>query len=82
MYINICILDGLGSTALNARRWINKIKEFPLVLGREFCGSVKEMGDTVRSEIQIGDKVWGVIPPHQSGSHAEYIIIEDKYVII
>lgn len=57
-------------------RWFSKIKEFPLILGREFCGIVKEKGAKVRDDIQIGDKVWGLVSPQQPGAHAEYVVVD------
>lgn len=50
---------------------------FPLTLGREFVGTVVRKGMMIRdSEYNYGDKVWGVVPFHQQGSHAEFVKIE------
>ena len=58
----------------------NKI-EFPLTLGREFVGTIVNKGMGVgNSELKIGDKVWGVVPFHQQGSHAEYIKVQKFFV--
>lgn len=54
--------------------------EFPLTLGRDFCGVVTRKGMSVREEIQIGDKVWGVVPPHRAGCHAEYVVVDETCV--
>lgn len=35
---------------------------------------------SVREDIQIGDKVWGVVPPHKSGCHAEYVVVDESCV--
>lgn len=37
---------------------------------------------SVREDIQIGDKVWGVVPPHKSGCHAEYVVVDESCVSI
>lgn len=37
---------------------------------------------SVREDIQIGDKVWGVVPPHKSGCHAEYVVVDESCVRI
>lgn len=37
---------------------------------------------SVREDIQVGDKVWGVVPLHRSGSHAEYVLIDENCVRI
>lgn len=56
------------------------MKVFPLILGREFCGVVKDLGDEVRTDIQIGDKVWGLVPIHMQGSHAQYVVVGESTV--
>lgn len=73
-------IDGYGQRVLNTLRWISKIDEFPLILGREFCGVVRAKGKSVRNEIQIGDKVWGVVSPHQQGSIAQYVVVDQLFV--
>lgn len=72
------LLDGYGSTLFNAFN-CNNIP-FPITLGRDFCGVVVRKGMNVRDNIQVGDKVWGVIPPHKTGSHAEYACVDESYV--
>lgn len=54
--------------------------EFPLTLGRDFVGVVTRKGMNVRDDIQIGDKVWGVVPIHRSGCHAEYVAVDESCV--
>lgn len=72
---------GYGSTLLNVLRCNTNI-EFPITLGRDFCGVVTRKGMSVREDIQIGDKVWGVVPPHRSGCHAEYVVVDESWVNI
>lgn len=74
------IIDGYGQRVLNTLRWITKVNEFPLVLGREFCGVVRDKGKSVRPEIQIGQKVWGVVPPWKQGSIAELVVVDEHTV--
>lgn len=51
--------------------------EFPLTLGRDFTGIVVQKGMNIEdSDLRVGDKVWGVIPPHKPGCHAEYVLAE------
>lgn len=57
---------GYGRTGLSTLRWFSKINEFPLILGREFSGIVRQKGDKVRDDIQIGDKVMGLVSPQVS----------------
>jgi NADPH:quinone reductase-like Zn-dependent oxidoreductase len=47
--------------------------EFPMTLGRDFVGEVVECGLGVQG-LRPGDQVWGVVAPHQQGSHAEYVL--------
>lgn len=61
---------------------MNGIQEFPITLGRDFVGIVKAKGRRVSDNIEIGDKVWGVIEPHQVGALAEYIVVDQKYVCV
>lgn len=76
----VVILGGYGRNALNTLRWFSKNNEFPLILGREFCGVVKERGKKVRDDIQIGDKVWGLVSPNRPGSQAEYVVVDQTTV--
>lgn len=54
--------------------------EFPITLGRDFCGTIvsKGMGDC--NKLPVGTTVWGVVPVHQQGSHAEYVIVDSNMV--
>lgn len=45
-----------------------------------FSGIVTRKGMSVREDIQVGDKVWGVVPVHRSGCHAEYIVVDENCV--
>lgn len=70
---------GYGATILNILRCNSSI-EFPLTLGRDFSGIVMRKGLAVREGIQVGDKVWGVVPLHRSGCHAEYVLVDENCV--
>lgn len=71
------MMGGYGSTLFNTLR-CNKI-EFPLTLGREFVGTVVNKG-MANSDLQVGDKVWGVVPFHQQGAHSEFLKISRCFV--
>lgn len=71
---------GYGRRGLNTLRWFSKVNEFPLILGREFCGIVRGKGSKVREDIEIGDKVWGVVSPQRPGAHAEYVLVDQSTV--
>lgn len=54
--------------------------EFPLTLGRDFCGEIVAKGVTVKSDLKIGDTVMGVVPPFQQGCHAEFVSVSEGLV--
>lgn len=55
--------------------------EFPLILGRDFVGTVVHKGlDINNADYKIGDKVWGVVPVHQQGCHCEFVTIDKSCV--
>lgn len=43
-------------------------------LGRDFCGVVVEAGHGV-THVHPGDRVWGAVPYHQSGTLSEQIVV-------
>jgi len=50
---------------------------FPLVLGRDFVGTLEDMGGAVGSAL-IDDRVWGVRAPHQQGCICDYRQLKAK----
>ena len=52
--------------------------EFPLTLGREFCGELVQRGmSSELKNLELGDRVWGVAPVQSQGAHAEYVVVPD-----
>lgn len=78
MYFNVT--DAYGSRLLNLFRSRRYKTEFPLTLGVEFCGVVRNKGKHVRENIKIGDKVYGVSIPYRGGCHAEYVVVDQSSV--
>ncbi|XP_014095757.2 reticulon-4-interacting protein 1, mitochondrial isoform X1 [Bactrocera oleae] len=75
--IDVAMLRGYGSKTLNLLRYqYLKAIEFPLILGREFCGEVVQSGMGV-DKIAVGDRVYGVVPLHVNGSHAQYVVVPE-----
>lgn len=75
------ISDGYGSTLLNTLRGESSDIEFPLILGRDFVGTVVHKGLDINNEdYKVGDKIWGVVPVHHQGCHCEYVTIDKRYV--
>ncbi|KAL4719327.1 hypothetical protein ACJJTC_016543 [Scirpophaga incertulas] len=52
--------------------------EFPLVVGRDFVGTVARAGPAARA--RRGARVWGVLPPHRPGALADYVLARDAWV--
>lgn len=52
--------------------------EFPLTLGRDFCGEVIAKG--INSDYKIGDRVWGVIPVQKQGCHTEFVTAHSDHI--
>ncbi|KAK7869782.1 hypothetical protein R5R35_008315 [Gryllus longicercus] len=81
--IDIAMMGGYGSSLLNAIRRAKNCEfsgiEFPLSLGRDFSGIVVAKGYQV-SGINVGDEVWGVVPPHSQGSHAGKVLVNKSLV--
>lgn len=81
--IDLAMLGGYGSTLLNKIRcqYADDI-EFPLTLGREFCGELVQKGMGVCDEkLQLGSRVWGVVPVHNTaGAHADYVVVPSSCV--
>ncbi|KAH8412788.1 hypothetical protein KR009_005737 [Drosophila setifemur] len=78
--IDLAMLRGYGATVLNKMRCQpGEGIEFPLTLGREFCGELVQKGmgvDTCKGSLSLGARVWGVVPLQSSaGAHAEYVAV-------
>ncbi|XP_002037679.2 reticulon-4-interacting protein 1 homolog, mitochondrial [Drosophila sechellia] len=73
--IDLAMLRGYGATVLNKMRCQpGDGIEFPLILGREFCGELVQTGMGV--SLPLRSRVWGVVPLQATiGSHAEYVAV-------
>ncbi|KAL1138321.1 hypothetical protein AAG570_008385 [Ranatra chinensis] len=82
--IDIAMLDGYGNTVLDTIRQIDgTYDEFrPKILGRDFCGEIISKGNSVRSELSIGDIIYGVVTPHLQGCHAEQVVVDENMVCL
>lgn len=56
--------------------------EFPITLGRDFCGTIVSKGMGNCNKLPVGAKVWGVVPVHHQGCHAEYVIVDGNTVSV
>lgn len=76
--IDYMMKAGYGKTMLNLMRGYEL--EFPLTLGRDFAGTIVDRGLTVDKEYQVGDKIYGVVPVQQQGSHAETVLVDQANI--
>ncbi|XP_015927496.1 reticulon-4-interacting protein 1, mitochondrial [Parasteatoda tepidariorum] len=81
--LDVEMLAGYGDTSFNFMRQLSKCSlnapRFPLVLGRDFSGTVVHVGKRVKS-VKIGDEVWGALSPWANGSFAEYMLAPVCYI--
>ncbi|XP_011504239.1 PREDICTED: reticulon-4-interacting protein 1 homolog, mitochondrial [Ceratosolen solmsi marchali] len=84
--IDIAMTNGYGAQLFNCMRKVNSFNirphsdiEFPLILGRDFSGTIVSKGHGV-DKLQVGDEVWGVIPIQEQGCHAEYALVDSSLV--
>lgn len=54
--------------------------EFPLTVGRDFSGVIIDKGHGVGKEFKVGDKVYGFVPLHRQGTHAEAVVTHKRDV--
>ncbi|KAE9532116.1 hypothetical protein AGLY_010318 [Aphis glycines] len=77
--LDVLMAEGFGQVLLGTIRQAQKMSlhkpvEFPLTLGRDFCGEIIAKGVKVKS-FNVGDVVMGVVPPFQQGCHSEFVAV-------
>ncbi|XP_039293723.1 reticulon-4-interacting protein 1 homolog, mitochondrial [Nilaparvata lugens] len=82
--IDVHMTNGYGNVMLNALRQLETCStaqdvELPLIMGRDFAGEVVAKGNGV-TNLKIGDRVYGVVPVHQQGCHAQNVVVHSQYV--
>lgn len=81
--IDVNMRDGYGRTIINQmRKWFGTNSggsEFPLTLGRDFSGVVRQTGHGV-SRFKPGDEVWGALAVERQGSHAQFCVAGEKEI--
>lgn len=70
----------LGTIRQAQQLSMHKPVEFPLTLGRDFCGEVIAKGVKASKRLNIGDIVMGVVPPSHQGCHAELVTVPEGLV--
>lgn len=76
--IDKMMLTGYGRNLLNLAR--QQEIEFPLILGRDFSGTVISKGKSAKEEIQVGDEVYGFVPLTRSGTFSECTLTDSGFV--
>lgn len=76
--------EGFGQVLLGTIRQaqqlsLHKPVEFPLTLGRDFCGEIIAKGVKVKN-LNVGDMVMGVVPPFHQGCHSEFVAVSEGLV--
>jgi len=69
----------LGTIRQAQQMSLHKPVEFPLTLGRDFCGEIIAKGVKVKS-FNVGDVVMGVVPPFHQGCHSEFVAVSEGLV--
>lgn len=82
--IDVAMLGGYGHVVLNTLRQVEScslepVLEFPLILGRDFCGTIVGKGAGV-TDFNLDDVVYGVIQPHKQGSFSKVILADSDLV--
>ncbi|XP_050306715.1 reticulon-4-interacting protein 1 homolog, mitochondrial [Anthonomus grandis grandis] len=76
--IDSFMLGGYGKTSFQVLR--NFQLEFPLILGRDFSGTIINKGHGV-NQFNIGDEVYGFVPIHKQGSFAEAVLASQCHIL-
>jgi len=79
------VLVDVHAASVNGADWqvrtggYRPITRFPYVLGRDFSGLVRQLGDGV-ADVRVGDAVFGVCDVGQEGAYAEQLAIKASLV--
>lgn len=71
--VDALIAQGYGAPVMNRR------KRFPVVLGRDGCGTVTAVGPAV-TKVKIGERVAVAVSPTTGGTYAERIVLPQECV--
>jgi len=78
--LDLVMIKGYGREILDNINVITQITKcklsydrFPLVLGRDFSGIIRNVGANV-TKFKVGDEIWGSLSPFKQGSHCKYIV--------
>ncbi|KAH3736424.1 reticulon-4-interacting protein 1 homolog, mitochondrial-like [Dreissena polymorpha] len=80
--IDVVMRGGYGRNLINKMRtWLGRGSgsEFPLTLGRDFSGIVRQTGHLV-TRYKPGDEVWGALAGQRQGTHAQFCIAGENEI--
>ncbi|KAH9508939.1 Reticulon-4-interacting protein 1, mitochondrial [Bulinus truncatus] len=81
--IDLRMIGGYGKVLINLLRKrkgsFSSGTEFPLIVGRDFSGTVVEIGRSV-SQFKVGDEVWGAIAADKPGTHAKHVVVSQNEI--
>jgi len=81
--IDVRMREGYGRKLINVLRrqkgFMKEGTEFPIILGRDFSGTVIETGRNVR-RFRVGDEVWGALSAERPGTHAELAVVAEDEI--
>jgi len=84
--LDVAMIGGYGNVLLNTLKQVDFLcsssQQFPLTLGRDFTGEVVAKGNAVGKSFRVGDVVYGVVPPHLQGCHAEEVVVSDSLLAL
>jgi NADPH:quinone reductase-like Zn-dependent oxidoreductase len=77
------VVVDVAAASINAADWKVRVGEysqykFPLILGRDFSGTVATVGDD--ADLTVGDAVFGVLEPGREGTYCEKVAIKAAVV--
>lgn len=82
--IDNLMMRGYGSEAFQELKRISSLDpnhpEFPLSLGRDFAGTVVEIGPAVSGNFKLNDEVWGTLNVDRQGSFSQYVTVSSDHI--
>jgi NADPH:quinone reductase-like Zn-dependent oxidoreductase len=81
--VEVASVNGFDLAVAAGKVWDTMPHEFPVVLGRDFVGTVDTVGDGV-ADLRVGDRVAGVVmaPGLGPGAIGEYVVTQPASVAV
>lgn len=72
--LDVMMTKGYGRNFFGLARSNSGESGLPVTLGRDFSGTVVDVGMSASEKFSPGDQVWGAVTPAGHGSHAQYVL--------